>query len=262
METRYSNIKIWEDTYNLVENGVFSRTAFAPSTKLSFDDLPCDSTALSSTSCTNSHNPTIEIINEDTFTCAQKIVRLGFDPLILNMASDSTPGGGVRKGAFAQEENLFRRSDYYKFLPKELYPILPNEVIYSPNVLVFKDKNYKLLTHPFEVACIACAGIRQPRRQLVIGSDGEKKEIFHNNEDWILTREKIRALFKVAHLYGHDSLVLGALGCGAFCNPPETVAQIFNEVLTEYKHHFKYICFAIYSIDDPNYDIFTKYIHL
>ncbi|CAF1539704.1 unnamed protein product, partial [Rotaria sordida] len=30
------------------------------------------------------------------------------------MASATRPGGGYRKGDGAQEENLFRRSDYYQ----------------------------------------------------------------------------------------------------------------------------------------------------
>ena len=31
----------------------------------------------------------------------------------------------------------------------------------------------------------------------------------------------------------HDSLVLGALGCGAFCTPPAQMARLFHEVLSE-----------------------------
>lgn len=38
------------------------------------------------------------------------------DLAILNMASASNPGGGVYGGAGAQEEYLFRCSDYYRFL--------------------------------------------------------------------------------------------------------------------------------------------------
>lgn len=267
METRQSNVKVWEDTFSLVETGIFKNIKISPSIKLSFNDLAKIKDTQNESECTlDAHtNPILEIINEDTFTCAQRVRRLGYNPLVLNMACDTTPGGGVRKGAQAQEENLFRRSNYYKFLPSELYPILDDEVIYSPNVSVFKDKDYKLLTNKFAIACIACAAIRSPRVQWIIITDDTnidmKQRIFYHNEDYLLTKDKIRSIFKVAYFYGHDSLILGALGCGAFHNPPEAVAQIFNEVLAEYKYCFKYFCFAIYSINDPNYDIFMKYIH-
>ena len=51
---------------------------------------------------------------------------------------------------------------------------------------------------------------------------------------------------------GHDSLVLSALGCGAFRNPPHHVAQLFKEVLSEeeFLNKYKHISFAI--IDDHN----------
>jgi hypothetical protein len=45
-------------------------------------------------------------------------------------------------------------------------------------------------------------------------------------------------------------LVLTALGCGAFANPPEIVAGIFGEVLKQFKGCFKEVIFAI--IDDRN----------
>jgi uncharacterized protein (TIGR02452 family) len=37
----------------------------------------------------------------------------------------------------------------------------------------------------------------------------------------------------VAARQGHTKLVLGALGCGVFANPPGDVAQCFLEVLRE-----------------------------
>lgn len=248
-ESRRANVGIWEDTYELTTSGKFKGAEIMESVKFSFSDLSHIQPQY------QINNPIIEVVNEDTFSSAQRLKESGYSPLVLNMANHLCPGGGVRKGAHAQEENLFRRSNYHKFLPHVLYPIQDDEVIYSPNVLVIKDKNYDLLSKPFEVACIACAGIHNPK----IDWFGSYK-MFSNNEDYLLTREKIYAIFKTACLYGHDSLVLGALGCGAFHNPPEVIAQIFNDALRDYKHCFKYICFAVYSINDPNYDIFSKYI--
>lgn len=46
-------------------------------------------------------------------------------------------------------------------------------------------------------------------------------------------KNKIRTIFRIGLIHGHDSLVLGALGCGAFRNPPRHVAQLFHEVMEE-----------------------------
>ena len=66
------------------------------------------------------------------------------------------------------------------------------------------------------------------------------------------TRLKIRAILRVAACNGHDGLVLSAFGCGAYCNPPHHVAQLFAEVLAEQELAgvFKAIAFAIF--DDHN----------
>lgn len=56
-----------------------------------------------------------------------------------------------------------------------------------------------------------------------------------------LTREQIRTLhlqrarkiLSVAAIHGAEVLILGAFGCGAFCNPPEVVAGAFRDVLPD-----------------------------
>ena len=45
-----------------------------------------------------------------------------------------------------------------------------------------------------------------------------------------------------------SSLLHSAFGCGAFCNPPDHMAELFREVLEkEYRGCFKHICFAIFG---------------
>lgn len=60
---------------------------------------------------------------------------------------------------------------------------------------------------------------------------------------------------QAAHAHGHDSVVLGAMGCGAFRNPPAHVAQLFHTVLQEQARlgvAFRVVAFAI--IEDHNSD--------
>ncbi|MBR4482527.1 MAG: TIGR02452 family protein, partial [Paludibacteraceae bacterium] len=63
---------------------------------------------------------------------------------------------------------------------------------------------------------------------------------------------KIRTILRLGLRHGNDSLVLGALGCGAFHNPPEQVAELFKQVLNEaeFKNKYRRIIFAV--IDDFN----------
>ena len=68
----------------------------------------------------------------------------------------------------------------------------------------------------------------------------------------LLSKDKIRTILRIAHFHGHDAVVLSALGCGAFRNPPADVAAAFDEVLREpeFAGAFKKVLFAI--LDDQN----------
>ena len=65
-------------------------------------------------------------------------------------------------------------------------------------------------------------------------------------------KNKIRTIFRIGLRKCHDSLVLGAWGCGAFRNPPVHIARLFHEVLeeVEFKNKYRKIVFAI--LEDHN----------
>jgi uncharacterized protein (TIGR02452 family) len=50
--------------------------------------------------------------------------------------------------------------------------------------------------------------------------------------------------------------VLGALGCGAYENPPEHVAALFKRALARFGAAFERVTFAI--IGDGNFAIFRR----
>ncbi|CAF1635218.1 unnamed protein product, partial [Rotaria sp. Silwood1] len=62
----------------------------------------------------------VKVINEDCVTVYGNCCKDYKKPLLLNMANATSPGGGYRKGDGAQEENLFRRSDYFRSLDVDL----------------------------------------------------------------------------------------------------------------------------------------------
>ena len=176
-----------------------------------------------------------------------------FDPkytVILNPASASRSGGGVRTGSRALEEIICRRSNLIKSLEKfadsnGLYdPSLDYyEAIWSPCVNVYRDSSYDPLDSPKLVNVITMAAINHPKL------DSNNK---YTDQVRKQMKRKIRIALRVAILKGMTTLVLPAWGCGAFKNPASEVAGSFKEVFQEeeFLGAFEEICFAI--LDDHN----------
>ena len=217
----------------------------------------------------------LSVVNNDCLVVGKQMQDEGLNPAVLNMASAYRPGGGVLNGARAQEECIFRRSNLFMSLylfDRQMYDMViePNmdgmyELnfiqqgypmdenfggIYSADVTVFKDGKYEWLHNPYQTAFISVAAmnvnraLRQGENILVDGRLSDRAVA--------ITKNKIRTIYRIGILHGHDSLVLGAWGCGAFGNPPEQMAQLFIDVLNEdeFRGRYKDIRFAI--IEDHN----------
>eukprot|EP01112_Ceratiomyxa_fruticulosa_P013076 TRINITY_DN3658_c0_g3_i1.p1 TRINITY_DN3658_c0_g3~~TRINITY_DN3658_c0_g3_i1.p1 ORF type:complete len:582 (+),score=89.91 TRINITY_DN3658_c0_g3_i1:204-1748(+) len=199
----------------------------------------------------------VEAILSDCLDAAFILKENRLNPVVLNMASRSHPGGGYMTGAGAQEENLFRRSNYYQSLkdPQGIdakrewrYPIPETGGIYCPNVVVFRgsEKNgYNFLPVPTPLSFIAVAAISNPELQRNKNGELTLVESFAER-----TKRKIQTILSIAATHSHDSVVLGAFGCGAFRNPPAHMARLFQEVLSDFHGCFRHVVFAI--IDDHN----------
>jgi uncharacterized protein (TIGR02452 family) len=155
--------------------------------------------------------------------------------LVLNLASERSAGGGFHKGALAQEEALCYRSSLYLSLHKSYYPLPSLSAIYSPSVLIIRDamsRGHSLLTSTQQSAdlpvtsVISVAALRRP----ALSEDGKS---YKKEGQRAETKRKIRLTLRVAGMKGHTKLVLGALGCGVFGNPPGEVANCFLEVFRE-----------------------------
>lgn len=208
----------------------------------------------------------ILVEENDCLLAAERLVKEGYDPALLNFASASHPGGGVETGARAQEETICRRSTLTrsifsfdaKYASKYGYPLSEGEhypiisqfgAIYSPDVTVFREgPECTLMDNPFNVAVISCAALNLGGKYaLRLTPEGHMPE-----EAVAITRNKIRTVFRIGLLHGHDSLILGAFGCGAFSNPPSEIASLFHQVMEEkeFKNRYKLITFSI--IEDHN----------
>lgn len=206
----------------------------------------------------------VEVLDSDSLLGGKKLLQEGYRPALLNFANRQTPGGGVLGGAGAQEENIFRRSDLfmslYQFhahgtyfdIPQrpEHYPMDRNTGgIYSPDVTVFRGletDGYPLLAEPFRLGIITVAALNRP----------DLKDADHLADPMVEpTLRKMRTIFRIGLKHGHDALVLGAWGCGAFSNPPRHIAQLFHQVMEEeeFRNRYRKIIFAI--IDRRHIDI-------
>lgn|SRR5574344_1447133 len=205
-----------------------------------------------------SYDTEISVVNADCMLVAEELAYEGYNVAILNMASRRNPGGGVLTGARAQEETLCRRSNLHRSLYQfaefaeeyglehsvHQYPMDNNHGgIYTPAGTIFRKgerEGYALMDEPYTSAFITVAGVYLQAGRILSPAMCE------------VVKNKIRTIFRLGATNGNDALVLGALGCGAFHNPPDVVARLFHEVLLEgpFKHRFRKLVFAI--LDDHN----------
>lgn len=208
------------------------------------------------------------VVNKDCLVVAEELGKEDITNKIavLNMASKTTPGGGVTKGSFSQEEELFRRTNLSKSLYRysefgraiygfrqhkessiDDYPLSLFSGIYSPSVKVFRSyQDYDFLNkeQTYSINVISVSAINRP---------GLSEDCRRIQDKYVpRVKEKIRVIFRIAAINEINSLVLSAFGCGAYQNPSNHVAELFYEVLeeTEFFGRFKNIIFAI--LEDNN----------
>ena len=202
----------------------------------------------------------VRVEDKDCVLAAKELIDAGYNPAMLNLADLYTPGGLVEYGSGAQEENLCRRSN----LIVSLYPFSAARIRQYPDIgLVQKEEQYpmderfggmysgvvtffrgpestgsQLEEVPYNIPVISVAALSGPR----IGADG-----LMYPEETDITLDKMRTILRIGMANFHDSLVLSALGCGAFANPPAHIAALFHQVIEEdeFRNKFKLIDFAI-----------------
>lgn len=199
----------------------------------------------------------ISVINKDSIEAGLALKHAGLNPVVLNFASRRNAGGGVINGSRAQEETLFRRTNLfrslYQFMPyaedfkvprhRLQYPMDFNfGGIYTPDATVIRGCDYAFLSHPEQISFVSVAAMNRPR---LIGNRIAPEMIGG-------TMNKMRTILRIGLRHGHDAIVLGAFGCGAFVNPPRHIAELFREVISEDEFRNKYwkIVFAI--LEDHN----------
>lgn len=214
--------------------------------------------------------PTFEVA--ETYAKRQKTA-------VLNFANPLEPGGGVFRGADAQEEYLCRMSNLYHSLSSESAHLYyaqnrvikrknqfnsmflgTDAIVYSPKVTVFKrtvdflsgEKIESITDDWFNIDVITCAAPFFSSLGYIL-PNGDLQYLFEN---------RIRNILETAIENDIKTIILGAFGCGFFHNPPEVVANAFRTVLLEerYRKAFFNVIFAIkpQNKNNQNIKIFKK----
>ena len=193
---------------------------------------------------------TIRFYNMDCVNLALSLIHL--KPLVLNLSDDLWSGGWVASGSGASEESIFRRTNYFQSLLQNMYPILPNEAIYSSKISIIKKsekENWDLIPtdEMQKLDFVACPALKYPE---TITVNNEKRLV---DKDVEILKKKIKLIIQIAVDNNHDTIILGAMGCGAFLCPIKHVANIFKEVLEELDGVILNYFFAIMTTDSDSY---------
>lgn len=227
----------------------------------------------------NTRDTIITVSGDRSYQAAMKLHREDPDAKIavMNFANAFHAGGGVVKGASAQEECLCRSSTLYPLLYRRTLrdsfykhhhelntPKASDSLIYTESVIICKTDEDMPKRMPKEewvkvdVITIAAPDLRDKSNKYAPLVDGGT---YMNNAELFGYHVK-RAIHMLtcAAAKGVDVLVLGAFGCGAFENDPEVVARAYKTVLQEFPKVFQKIEFAVYCSpsDSKNYDVFKR----
>ncbi|MCR5138075.1 MAG: TIGR02452 family protein [Oscillospiraceae bacterium] len=218
------------------------------------------------------HDTAITLSGKRTFEAAVSL--LEEEPkvkvAVLSFANAFTPGGGVATGASAQEECLCRCStlyplldrydaldDFYGFHARHCDNRASDAVIYTPGVVICKTDSLVPERLPEDewrrVDVLTCAA--PDMRGFGAGAFMSPAELY------AVHVKRAEHILSVAAANKNDALVLGAFGCGAFRNDPETVARAWRTVLAEFDGIFKRVEFAIYQAEgtvSANLEAFKK----
>lgn len=168
--------------------------------------------------------------------------------VLLNFASARNPGGGFIGGAKAQEEDLCRCSglyktlvphtDYYESNRQQKCMLYTDHAIYSPDVPFFKIRGTgNLLPDPFLASVITMPAPNTGPYLKRAGSSLAKLEACFAQR-WL-------NVLAIARDQGHDTVLLGAWGCGAFRGDPVMASRTAKAAIRQMGADFKRIDFAI-----------------
>lgn len=214
--------------------------------------------------------PRVRVVDQDWgVTTLERTNATGATYAVLNMANAEFPGGHYRTGGFAQEENIFWRTNCHYHIKDT--QVVDNQYTAEMTALINGEQGKVYLDMEMPRVCIRGPGDGNGTPYEFLKKDDYF--LFHElrsaaqyltsseafSED--IMRQKIRAQLQTLQDAGEEHVILSAFGCGMFHNPPTEVARIYREELSDPKWHFKDITFAIAGRDKKNFQAFKEKLH-
>ncbi|KAJ2833420.1 hypothetical protein GGI24_000862 [Coemansia furcata] len=212
----------------------------------------------------------IRIVDADAVAVAEKIIDLRPDhprpPAVLVFGSKGTPGGGYKRGAGSQEEELVRRSsllhnleDPYALDPQRdwSYPLPEFGGVYSPDVAVIRDSESEGYGFREEATYLSFINVAPYLNVHVDEVNHYGRKATRIIEDTARSyRRKMEVILNIARDQGHQSIVLGAFGCNGPLTVTQQMAQMWKEVIETspyaFREFFDDIAFALPASADKS----------
>lgn len=185
--------------------------------------------------------------NQGAVEAVLKLKEQGKKLGVLNFASAKNPGGGFLNGAMAQEESLAASGGLYDTLlaNPEYYEknrvcgtmMYTDYAIFSPEVVFFRDGRFSLIGEPVTASVLTLPAVNMGQ-VILKNEDAEKAKR--------VMRRRMELCLRIFAEEQMDDIILGAYGCGVFCNSPALIAKWWKELLEAgYMHCFRRVYFAV-----------------
>ena len=273
---RQENVEIFENTMSMCRSESALSSAIQASNAAQSLILEGDSVGLPE-SCDGAPAK-VFVSRKRTLEAAADHARAGKKVCVLNFASASNPGGGVKNGSSAQEEAICRCSTLYpSLIQKNMWsgfysphraasdPLHNDDCIYTPGVVVFTtDPAYpKAMPQEewYSVDVLTCAAPNlREKPSNSMNYDGHKPVKISDRDLQKLHEKRMRRILSIAAEKDCDVVILGAFGCGAFMNPPEIAAAGIKSALQDFRNCFETVELAVYCSprDDTNFRVFSR----
>ncbi len=194
-------------------------------------------------------NAKCHVTDMDALNLCKQLIAKSRTTLLINHSCYTNKGGGVDTGNNTIEAEICRRSNYRKALKRvenENYPLKPGTLIYTKDVTVFKDADYRTLDETFNLDILS---ITLPNRPSTIIQDN--KELYEMDMHYDVTLKTIQKALHIAYKCNYNVVVFNQL---RFSNkhPQDAFLGLIKKCINE--SGIKYVFIVMSSGDESSPD--------